>query len=67
MVALVDCVCRPSRHYPVTAMPYQVTKHIDTLVRYAGQLDHQDWVMISVLVLMLGLITMRGFGSRNSY
>ena len=48
-------------------MPYQIVRFIDLVTRYAGQLDRQQWIILSVLVLMLGLITMRGFGSRNNY
>ena len=40
---------------------------VDVVTRYAGQLDRQQWIVLSVLVLGLGLITMRGFGSRNNY
>ena len=42
-------------------------RFIDEVTRYAGQLDRQQWVVISVLVLVLGLFTLRGFGSRNNY
>ena len=44
-----------------------IPRLIDTVTRYAGQLDRQQWVIVSVLVLGLGLVTMRGFGSRNNY
>ena len=45
----------------------QVWNFIDDVTRYAGRLDQQQWITISVLVLVLGLITMRGFGSRSNY
>jgi len=48
-------------------MAYQVWRYVDVVTRYAGQLDRQQWVMLSVFVLVLGLITMRGFGSRSNY
>jgi hypothetical protein len=44
-----------------------ITRFIDTVTRHAGQLDRQQWVIVSFLVLGLGLLTMRGFGSRNNY
>jgi hypothetical protein len=46
---------------------FQVWRIVDRITTYAGQLDRQQWIILSVLVLMLGLITMRGFGSRNNY
>lgn len=46
---------------------HYVWKLVDEVTRYAGQLDRQQWIMLSVLILGLGLITMRGFGSRNNY
>ena len=46
---------------------HYVWRLIDEVTRYAGQLDRQHWVMISVFVLILGLFTLRGFGSRNNY
>jgi len=48
-------------------MPYQVWRFVDLVTLYAGQLDRQQWIAVSVLVLVLGLITMRGFGSRSNY
>ena len=42
-------------------------RFIDEVTSRAGQLDRQQWIVLSVLVLGLGLITMRGFGSRNNY
>lgn len=46
---------------------YQLSRIIDHATRLAGQLDRQQWIIVSVLVLLLGLVTMRGFGSRNNY
>jgi hypothetical protein len=48
-------------------MHYQVSRIIDVITQNAGRFDRQDWVLISFLVLVLGLITMRGFGSRTNY
>jgi len=46
---------------------HHLPRLIDTATRYAGQLDRNQWVMVSVLVLGLGLLTLRGFGSRSNY
>ncbi len=46
---------------------FYVWRFVDQVTQYAGQLDRQQWVILSVLVLGLGLLTMRGFGSRNNY
>jgi hypothetical protein len=48
-------------------MPYQVTRIIDQVVYSAGHLHREHWIAISVVVLILGLVCMRGFGSRNNY
>jgi hypothetical protein len=48
-------------------MPYQVWRIVDVVTQQAGHLDRHQWIGISVLVLVLGLITMRGFGSRSNY
>lgn len=46
---------------------FNIWRIIDRVTEQAGNLDRQQWIMLSVLVLVLGLITMRGFGSRNNY
>lgn len=45
----------------------QIWRLVDFVTRQAGQLDRQEWIVLSVLILVLGLVTMRGFGSRNNY
>jgi hypothetical protein len=45
----------------------QVWHYVYLVTRYAERLDRQQWIAISVLVLVVGLITMRGFGSRSNY
>ena len=42
-------------------------RYLDRLTAYAGNLERQHWVLLSVAVLVMGLICMRGFGSRNKY
>ena len=46
---------------------YYLPRIIETVTRLAGQLDRQQWVIVSFLVLGLGLLTLRGFGSRSNY
>lgn len=41
--------------------------YVDVITRSASQLDRQHWVILSVVVLIVGLVCMRGFGSRNYY
>jgi len=48
-------------------MYQDICRLIDDVTRQAGRLDRQHWVVLSVLILGLGLIMMRGFGSRNNY
>jgi hypothetical protein len=48
-------------------MTYQISRLLDDLTRIAGNFDRQQWIMISLLVLVIGLVTMRGFGSRINY
>ena len=48
-------------------MPLPIWRAINVITLYAGQLDRQQWVVISFLVLGLGLLTLRGFGSRSNY
>jgi hypothetical protein len=48
-------------------MPYQFWRFIDEITHSAGRLDREQWIMVSVLVLVLGLVCMRGFGSRTNY
>jgi len=48
-------------------MPDFFSRYLDRLTDYAGHLERQHWVLISVGVLVMGLICMRGFGSRNKY
>lgn len=44
-----------------------VWHYLDLLTRHASGLDRQHWVLISVVVLGVGLVCMRGFGSRSNY
>jgi hypothetical protein len=57
----------PIRVAKGAAMADMVYQYLDQLTRYAGNFDRQHWVLLSVVVLVMGLICMRGFGSRTNY
>lgn len=44
-----------------------VWNYVELVTRYAGQLERNHWVILSVIVLGAGMVCMRGFGSRNSF
>jgi hypothetical protein len=48
-------------------MPVQVWRYVNEVTSAAGRLDREHWIALSVLVLVIGLICMRGFGSRSNY
>jgi hypothetical protein len=37
------------------------------LFRYAGRLDPQQWMFLLAVVIVIGVICLRGFGSRSQY
>jgi hypothetical protein len=37
------------------------------LMNYANRLSPQEWVMVLVVTLVLGVLCLRGFGSRSNY
>jgi hypothetical protein len=48
-------------------MADMVWRYIDLVLRHASSLERQHWVLLSVLVFGLGMLCMRGFGSRTNY
>lgn len=40
---------------------------IEDLFRYASRLDPQQWLFVLAVVIIIGLICLRGFGSRSQY
>jgi hypothetical protein len=40
---------------------------VDEVTYRASRLDWQQWMTLSLLVLVVGLFSMRGFGSRRDY
>ena len=45
----------------------RVWHYAEVVTRYAGQLDRIHWIVLSVIVLLVGFVCMRGFGSRSNY
>jgi hypothetical protein len=58
---------RPYRFCQGAVMVDTFYRYLDKLTHYAGTLERGHWVVLSVAVLVLGLICMRGFGSRDKY
>jgi hypothetical protein len=48
-------------------MPNELWRIVDEVTYRASRLDWQQWVTLSLLVLVVGLFSMRGFGSRQNY
>jgi hypothetical protein len=44
-----------------------ILRYVDSVTNAAGHLQREHWIALSVIVLLLGLVCMRGFGSRNNY
>ena len=45
----------------------RIWHYFDVVTRFATQLDRQQWVILSFVVLVVGMICLRGFGSRTNY
>ncbi len=37
------------------------------VMHYAGRMGPQEWLLVLVAVIVVGLICMRGYGSRSNY
>jgi hypothetical protein len=48
-------------------MPHFVNRLVYEVTSYVSGFDRQHWLWISIAVLGLGLLCMRGFGSRTNY
>ncbi len=40
---------------------------IHSVLRYLERLDTREWLFVFIGVVVLGLVCLRGFGSRSSY
>lgn len=48
-------------------MLHQLSYYLHKVTAMASHLDRQHWILISVGVLLLGVVCMKGFGSRTQY
>jgi len=44
-----------------------VSRYIDQVTRAVGEFETYHWVGIGVLLIVVGLICMRGYGSQKAY
>jgi hypothetical protein len=44
-----------------------MSRYIDTYLRYIAQMSEWDWFVVLLVVLAMGIVCMRGFGSRTTY
>jgi hypothetical protein len=40
---------------------------IRQIIHYAGRLDPQQWLLVLGVAIVVGLLCLRGFGSRSQY
>jgi hypothetical protein len=45
----------------------KIWHYVDVVTRTASHLDREHWVILSFVVLVVGLVCLRGYGSRTSY
>ncbi len=41
--------------------------YVNVFLRYCDRLDYQEWFLLGLVVVGLGLFCMKGFGSRSNY
>jgi hypothetical protein len=46
---------------------YRVTRFVDQVTRMVGDFETYHWVGIGALLIVVGLVCMRGFGSQKAY
>jgi hypothetical protein len=44
-----------------------LTRVINTVMHYADRLGPRDWFFVLAIMIVVGLVCMRGFGSRSQY
>ncbi len=42
-------------------------RFVNQLMRQLGRLEPEQWILLAVGVLVVGMFCMRGFGSRKDY
>jgi len=48
-------------------MMSRVSDYLDQLTRYVSRMDFQQWLLVLVGVIVVGLVCLRGYGSRSNY
>lgn len=46
---------------------HEIYHLIQNIMRFASRLEPQQWVIILGVMIVIGLICLRGFGSRSKY
>jgi len=44
-----------------------MSHYFNALLRYFDRLDHHQWMLVLIGIVLFGLFCMRGFGSRSKY
>lgn len=44
-----------------------VWHYLELITRHANSMDRQHWILLSVVVVGIGLVCLKGFGSRAYY
>jgi hypothetical protein len=47
-------------------MADQFWHYVDVVTRSAGYLDRNQWLIVSLAVVIISFLSMRGFSSRNN-
>jgi hypothetical protein len=45
----------------------QVWRYIDQVTRFVGDFHTYHWIGIGVVLIVVGVVCMRGFGSQKAY
>ncbi len=45
----------------------KLSHYFDQLSRYVGRMGIQEWLLVLVGVIIVGLMCLRGYGSRSNY
>ncbi|MGW8257103.1 MAG: hypothetical protein ACWGMZ_06435 [Thermoguttaceae bacterium] len=45
----------------------KINYFIREVLHYASQLDPQEWVIVLCVLIIIGALCLRGFGSRSDY
>ncbi len=46
-------------------MLYRIESYIRHLARELGHFDHQHWMVVIALVIVVGIFLLRGYGTRT--